>query len=65
MVNFWYPVTIPVILQALVTLEFRGFMQFPRTHWISVWVDPRASVNALETRKNVPLPGIESRPSSH
>jgi hypothetical protein len=36
----------------------------PGTHWIGDWVDTRAGLAAVEKRKNLAMPGIESRPSS-
>jgi hypothetical protein len=32
------------------------------THWIGGWVDPRASLDDVEKRKFLILPGLEIRP---
>jgi hypothetical protein len=32
------------------------------THWIRVWVDPRASLDDFEKRTFLPQPGLELRP---
>jgi hypothetical protein len=34
----------------------------PGTHWIGGWVDPRASLDDVEKRKFLTLPGLELRP---
>jgi hypothetical protein len=34
----------------------------PGTHWIGGWVDPRAGLDNLETRKFLTLLGLELRP---
>jgi hypothetical protein len=34
----------------------------PDTHWIGVWVDPRADLDDVEKRKFLTLPGLELRP---
>jgi hypothetical protein len=34
------------------------------THWIGVWVDPRAGQNDMEKRKILTLSGLELRPLS-
>jgi hypothetical protein len=34
------------------------------THWTGGWVGPRAGLDAVETTKILPLPGIEPRPCS-
>jgi hypothetical protein len=31
----------------------------PGTHWVRGWVGPRAGLDAVDTRKMLPLPGIE------
>jgi hypothetical protein len=31
----------------------------PSTHWIGGWVDPRASLDDVENRKFLTLPGLE------
>jgi hypothetical protein len=36
----------------------------PNTHWRGGWVGPRAGLDAVDKRKNLALPGIESEPSS-
>jgi hypothetical protein len=36
----------------------------PGTHWIGGWVDPRAGLDDLETRKFLTLPRLELRPLS-
>jgi hypothetical protein len=36
----------------------------PGTHWIGGWMGPSASLDAVEKRQILPLPGIEPRPSS-
>jgi hypothetical protein len=33
----------------------------PRTYWIGGWVDPRASLDDVEKRKFLTLPGLELR----
>jgi hypothetical protein len=35
----------------------------PGTHWIGLWVDPRAGLDDVEKRKFFTLPGFELRPS--
>jgi hypothetical protein len=32
------------------------------THWLGGWVGPRTSVNVVEKRKFLTLPGLELRP---
>jgi hypothetical protein len=34
------------------------------TLWIGGWVEPRVGLDAIEKRKNLPLPGTEPRPSN-
>jgi hypothetical protein len=34
----------------------------PVTHWIGGWVDPRASLDDVEKRKFLTLPGLELGP---
>jgi hypothetical protein len=34
------------------------------THWIRVWLGPRADLDDVENRKFLPLPGLELLPSS-
>jgi hypothetical protein len=34
----------------------------PGTHWIRGWVNPRASVDDVEKRKFLTLPGLEIQP---
>jgi hypothetical protein len=34
----------------------------PGTHWIGGWVDPRASLDDVEKRKFLTLPGLELKP---
>jgi hypothetical protein len=34
----------------------------PGTHWIGCWVDPRASLDDVEKRKLLFLPGLELQP---
>jgi hypothetical protein len=36
----------------------------PGTHWIEGWVGPEGGLDSAEKIKILPLPGIESRPSS-
>jgi hypothetical protein len=36
----------------------------PDTHWIGGWVDPRASLDDVEKRKFLTLPGLKLRPLS-
>jgi hypothetical protein len=36
--------------------------KYPGTHWIGVWVDPRAGVDDVEKRKFLILTGLELRP---
>jgi hypothetical protein len=36
----------------------------PSSQWIGGWVGPRAGLNAVEKRKILPLPEIETQPSS-
>jgi hypothetical protein len=38
--------------------------QLPGTHWIRDWVGRRVDVNTIREEKNLPVPGIEPRPSS-
>jgi hypothetical protein len=33
-------------------------------HWIAAWMDPLVSMDAMEKRKILPLPGIKPRPPS-
>jgi hypothetical protein len=33
----------------------------PSTHWIGLWVDPRAGLNNVKKRKFLNLPGLELR----
>jgi hypothetical protein len=42
------------------TLEERA----PGTHWIGRWVGPRTSLDDVEKRKMLPLPGLELQPLS-
>jgi hypothetical protein len=37
----------------------------PRTHWIGVWVDPRAGLDDVDKRKFLTLPGLEHRTLGH
>jgi hypothetical protein len=50
-------------LQAQTALPLRKD-PLPGTHWIRGRVDPKASLDAVEKRKILPLSGIETRPSS-
>jgi hypothetical protein len=34
----------------------------PGTHWLGGWMDPRASLDDVERRKFLTLPGLELRP---
>jgi hypothetical protein len=34
----------------------------PGTHWIGVWVGPRAGLNIMQKLKFLSLPGLELRP---
>jgi hypothetical protein len=34
----------------------------PSTQWIGGWVNPRASLDNVENRKFLPLPGLELQP---
>jgi hypothetical protein len=43
-------------------LKFTSEERAPRTHWIGSWVDLRASLDDLEKRKFLTLPGLELRP---
>jgi hypothetical protein len=36
----------------------------PGTHWIGGWVDPRASLDDMEKRKFLTLPGLKRQPLS-
>jgi hypothetical protein len=40
-------------------VSFRSGERAPNTHWIGGWGDPRASLDAVETRNILPLPGFE------
>jgi hypothetical protein len=42
--------------------RFTPVEEAPGTHWIGGWVDPRASLNDLEKRKFLTLPGLKLRP---
>jgi len=40
-------------------------VKIPGTHWIGIWVDPRAGLDAVaKIKKSLSLPGIEPRLSS-
>jgi hypothetical protein len=50
---------------ASLPVRFTPVERVPGTHWIGGWLGPTAGLNAVETRKNLPLPEIEPRqPSS-
>jgi hypothetical protein len=34
----------------------------PGTHWIGGWVNPKVSLEDIEKRKSLTLPGLELRP---
>jgi hypothetical protein len=42
--------------------RFTPWERAPGTHWIGGWVDPRASLDNVEKRIFVTLPGLELRP---
>jgi hypothetical protein len=45
--------------------RFTPWEKAPSTHWIGSWVDPRASLDDVEKRKFLTLPGFELRPLGH
>jgi hypothetical protein len=47
---------------ALHTGRFTPRERAPGTHWMGVWVDPRAGLEDVEKRKFFLLPGLEIRP---
>jgi hypothetical protein len=48
-------------------VSFTPWLLYPRerapgTHWIGGWVDPRVSLDDMEERKSLTLPGLKFRP---
>jgi hypothetical protein len=51
--------TTTIIIIIIIIIPWRKSASYPLIHWIGGWVGPRTSMNNVERRKILDLPGLE------